>query len=652
MNVRINSFVNTLEIAKTNHVDAGNAELKKQAAQAKRIDNGNYRTHPQLNKVKNALQTLEPEQLLKVLENTRQALSGNGTTTKIDVQDTPQLKEPQKSNTQAVTSSEEDQLTSCAMLTELLGKVNALSSDSSITSLITRLKGYTSMMNGAKEAYSSLVDQLEQQGKKWASASDACNQAKKEAGQLSKDVTDNQSKLKEAQQTLDNLKAKAAGKNPVPSDLQNQINKAQAAVVQAQTGLETAKNNSKTFIDKTLNPAIDALNSSKLALDATISESNSLINSLTIQQHNVIETQFKQNNNQASSLEYLMAVMSQLIDKSASEDLKASSALKQELAKSSAKDAEKKAKEFDEKQRKAEEMQKTMGCIGKVAGWVITVVSVAAAVFTGGASLALAAVGLALMAADEIDQAVTGHSFMSDGMQAVMNNVVKPLADKIAGKITAFLEDCHVPKDSAEMIGRVVGTVTAAVAVIAAVVVACLTVRSAASTAIESLASSLSCEAAEEAADVVATEAAENVAQTATENAAKNTMQRIVNSTLVKCLRQGMGRTLDFDETTVEQVANRTETAVTVSQAVNSSLNVGVNIIASQMMVDAAMIKAKLMKDIELQQLINEMMSRSIDMFTHQIQAVNQITKNMSSAAQNQMRTDKYITRKMGHIAM
>ncbi len=48
-----------------------------------------------------------------------------------------------------------------------------------------------------------------------------------------------------------------------------------------------------------------------------------------------------------------------------------------------------------------------MGCIGKVLGALLTIVSVVAAVFTGGASLALAAVGLAVMVADEIVKAAT-----------------------------------------------------------------------------------------------------------------------------------------------------------------------------------------------------------------------------------------------------
>ncbi|SUG71798.1 pathogenicity island 1 effector protein [Salmonella enterica subsp. enterica] len=55
---------------------------------------------------------------------------------------------------------------------------------------------------------------------------------------------------------------------------------------------------------------------------------------------------------------------------------------------------EKKSAEFQEETRKAEETNRIMGCIGKVLGALLTIVSVVAAVFTGGASLALAAVGL------------------------------------------------------------------------------------------------------------------------------------------------------------------------------------------------------------------------------------------------------------------
>lgn len=90
--------------------------------------------------------------------------------------------------------------------------------------------------------------------------------------------------------------------------------------------------------------------------------------------------------------------------------------------------------------RKAEELNRTMGCIGKILGAVLTVISVVAAAFTGGASLALAAIGVALMVADEVVKATTGVSFMEEALKPLMDKVLKPLMDLLGKAITKALE--------------------------------------------------------------------------------------------------------------------------------------------------------------------------------------------------------------------
>ncbi|ELO24253.1 type III secretion system translocon subunit SctE, partial [Salmonella enterica] len=77
---------------------------------------------------------------------------------------------------------------------------------------------------------------------------------------------------------------------------------------------------------------------------------------------------------------------------------------------------------------------------GKVLGALLTIVSVVAAVFTGGASLALAAVGLAVMVADEIVKAATGVSFIQQAPNPIMEHVLKPLMELIGKAITKALE--------------------------------------------------------------------------------------------------------------------------------------------------------------------------------------------------------------------
>ncbi len=101
-------------------------------------------------------------------------------------------------------------------------------------------------------------------------------------------------------------------------------------------------------------------------------------------------------------LTMLMAMFIEIVGKNTEESLQNDLALFNALQEGRQAEMEKKSAEFQEETRKAEETNRIMGCIGKVLGALLTIVSVVAAVFTGGASLALAAVGLAVMVADEI----------------------------------------------------------------------------------------------------------------------------------------------------------------------------------------------------------------------------------------------------------
>lgn len=133
------------------------------------------------------------------------------------------------------------------------------------------------------------------------------------------------------------------------------------------------------------------------------------------------------------------------------------------------------AEERAKQAKKQEAMSKKVNCAMKILGALITAVSAVSAVFTGGASLALAAVGLAMMAADAVAKEITGTSLTERIMQPLMEHVLKPLIDALSKMVTGLLESCGVDKDKAEqaghIIGSVLGTVLMAVAAVAAMVV-------------------------------------------------------------------------------------------------------------------------------------------------------------------------------------
>ncbi|HEY0210473.1 type III secretion system translocon subunit SctE [Acerihabitans sp.] len=132
---------------------------------------------------------------------------------------------------------------------------------------------------------------------------------------------------------------------------------------------------------------------------------------------------------------------------------------------------EKKADEHAAELQKAAALNKAMGCVGKILGGLLTLLSVVGAVFTGGASLALAAVGMALMAADMIGKAITGVSFMEKAMRPLMDNVIGPLINALSKAISKVLEGLGVDAKTAATVGAIVGALVAAALIIAAVLV-------------------------------------------------------------------------------------------------------------------------------------------------------------------------------------
>lgn len=649
-------------------MEAGDVELKKQSAQAKRLGNAELKDHPQLNSVKGALQTLQPDQLLKLLKSTINTVNGNTPRTNLDNQDIPQLKSPASREPATAKSGSEAKLSASAWAMALLGKVMQLTNETSMSNLLAQLQGINAMMDGAANAYSEMAAQLEQQGTQWASDSDALKAAQQQADALSQDVGKAQSALEDAQRKLAVLEAEAAKQDPVSEELQGNVDAAKTAVNAAQANLTQATTAYNNFANKTLNPAIAVEKSSRSALDATQAKSQKMVESFNPQQQSTIEQRRKEADAESKTLTFLMALMTQLINKSSSDDLQASAELKQKLAEAAAKDAEKKANEYEEEVRKAEEMQKTMGCIGKILGWIVTAVSFAAAAFTGGASLALAAVGLALAIGDEISQAVTGRSFMADAMQPLMDAIVKPLMEMMGKIFSAILQSYGVDKDTADMVGQILGAIAAAAVLVAGVMVASSVMSKVFGTVMKKIGVDVAEEASKTMAkngavevekevvkdvtkNVVRTEVkevAEEVAQQVAEKATKSTMQKLMDSAIGQVIKR---LSKVFDELQMAKVSNYSQKAMVGLSVVNTSSQAAVGIVAASMLLEASKIRAEMMKDAALQDLLNEMMNRAIDSFTHRMESVSEIVRNISTVAENQAQAGKYITKQMSAAA-
>lgn len=126
------------------------------------------------------------------------------------------------------------------------------------------------------------------------------------------------------------------------------------------------------------------------------------------------------------------------------------------------KDAEK----ADREAAKAEALNKAMGCVGKILGGLVMAVALVGAVFTGGASLVLAGVGIALMLGDQICKAATGTSFMDEAFKPLMK-LLQPVMQFVLDKVSSVLESAGVDTQTAKMISMIAVSVVIALAVVA-----------------------------------------------------------------------------------------------------------------------------------------------------------------------------------------
>ncbi|KVZ51089.1 type III secretion system translocon subunit SctE [Burkholderia ubonensis] len=359
---------------------------------------------------------------------------------------TPRLTEP--------TAKAREELNGSGKLALLLGQLIELLGDVSQSQLESRLATWRAMM----EVQKAMGEQLSQELQTALGEAERATEAYQSAlGNLNgaRDALD------AAKQKLAQAQAKLVGMSTDDSGYAKALverNQAQGEVNQAQQAVDLAEAESIQAHEQAVDKAQNA--------DKLLSQVQGLgFKNETVQKGEL------DNLSNTAKLTKMMAMFMELVSKNSEESLKSDLATFQALQEGRQKEMEKKSAEYKEEVRKAEELNRIMGCIGKILGALLTVVSVVAAAFTGGASLALAAVGVALMVVDEIVKATTGVSFIQEALKPLMEHVLKPLMELIGKAITKALEAAGVDKKAAELVGSIVGAVLAAVAMVAVMVV-------------------------------------------------------------------------------------------------------------------------------------------------------------------------------------
>lgn len=326
----------------------------------------------------------------------------------------------------------------------------------------------------------------------------------------------------------------------------------------------------------------------------------------------------------AALLGELLAALQKIIGETNDKKLEEDTRLVQEVLKLREAENLRRSQEYQDELAKAEAAQKKMGCIGKIVGWVVTVVAVVAAPFTGGASMVLAGVGLALAIGEELGLDVMGR-IMEPIMKLVME-LVKQVGNIIGDVLTSL----GVSSAFVDKIKDVLGVIAVAAMIIAAVV---LTKRLAGTVAVQQLAKAVTravSEAISKALPQMIKAAARSVSHTVDDVA------KAISKTAAKVTGSN-----------ADNMASRAGYAIKASHTLQfanqTSQSVG-NIVIADMYIDAAKLLAQLEVGLVASEIFRELIQKILDYFIQAKDLVQQLFQQMSNIQANEHATARFIT--------
>ncbi|AZN35902.1 type III secretion system translocon subunit SctE [Iodobacter ciconiae] len=369
-------------------------------------------------------------------------------------------------NTPVLTAPEqavEEGTGSMDKLTLLLGELMTLLGETAQASLEGRLAVFKALKESQATASKALQEQFDHAIAEAEAAIEA-------AGGAQADYEQALEAAKNAQQAADDAEAVLAGLSPDDPAYGAAKTAKDLAVINASLAKGKAEGAKELYTSATELAAARTKSADAIAEEIKAAGVNTPASQLSQENHL----------SGVSRMALLMAMFVKLVADNSENSLKNDLAIFEAMQSGRLKEMEKKADEYDKEAKKAEHLHKVMGCLGKVLGALLTVVAVVGAAFTGGASLALAAVGVALMVADVVVKAATGVSFMEEAMKPVMEKVLKPLMDLISKALSDFLQKMGVDEKTANMVGSIVGAIAAAVAMVVVIAAVAVVGKSAA----------------------------------------------------------------------------------------------------------------------------------------------------------------------------
>ncbi|WP_313343212.1 type III secretion system translocon subunit SctE [Stenotrophomonas sp.] len=333
----------------------------------------------------------------------------------------------------------------------------------------------------------------------------------------------------------------------------------------------------------------------------------------------------------AAKLSELLAMLQEIIGKMNDAKLENDTKLTQDVLKAREAENMRRSQEYQDEVAKAEQAQKKMGCIGKIIGWVVTVVAVVAAPFTGGASMALAGIGLALAIGEELGLDVMGK-IMEPVMKLIME-LVKAVGNVIGDVLTSL----GVSSTFADKIKDVLGVIAVAAMIIAAAVLS------------KKFAGSMAVQQVTKAVTRAVTEAISKALPQILKSVARSAGQAVddVAKALSKAVANISGSTADNAALRAGQATK----AMHVMQFANqTSQGVGAIIIAD-MYINAAELKEKVELGLVDSQILRDLIQKILQYFMQTNTLVADLFRQMTDFQASQDEAAKFVTARVGTVA-
>ncbi|KML40115.1 hypothetical protein VL15_38300 [Burkholderia cepacia] len=493
-------------------------------------------------------------------------------------------------------------LTDTAKETFLLASLGQLLGNSSLDQLNNQLD--------------MLDAQMQSQQSEATQNSAAFNQAVEQADQAKSDA---ENAVSQAVQAVSTAKSDTIDANKLEEQLagMSQDDPDYDSVKTDADAAETAAANAVSMAKEAVKNAVSALNTYSDAVE----QADSILDTLAPTAQAQLTPSVQSHLSDAAKLTAMMAACLEITGKANEDDLKSKLEIFQAMQESRQADMEAQSADFEQQVQS----QKNMGCIGKLVCAVISLIGVVGAAFSGGASLAIAAIGLGIMATDKIVKAATGVDFIAEALKPLLNDVLKPLVQAISHAVTGLLEDLGVNAKTASMVGSIVGAVVGAAAMIAMIAVVAMVGKKAAAKLAEKFGEAITKAVAKMVPDVVK-EVAGKIGDMAASAAEK--------------LSEQIG--LADDPESRKIFGKKLEKGAHIGRAVDAVSTSAIRVVNSVSEKNAADALAALHFD-EAMMEMSQAISEAIDQYTQTSKMLNEMMQLASSAMEAEMQTGMFI---------